>query len=298
MFHYLLCGLKVESDLAFPELAPWEGPEDQPFDVEFRLGPVDPLPDGEKFHAESANKLLFLVERAGRILIEDGKRIVFEAWPDADPERVRLNFIGTIQSILWHQRAYLPLHASTVMVGDRAIAVAGPTRGGKSVIAAALTTRGCPLVADDFTIIDWSLQPPVVLPGYQKLRLWKDACLELGLLDASVGRAHPVFDKYIIAAEAYTGPALPLSDLFILACERSDELEVERLAPIQGIQQMLGALHMPDEARALGRQSQIFSGLNAVASRVKLWLVTAPDDLSRAREIADSILARLSAGQE
>lgn len=298
MFHYLLCGLKVESDLAFPELAPWEGPEEQPFDIEFRLGPVEPLPDGEKFHAQGANKLLFLVERAGRILIESGKRIVFEAWPDADPERVRLNFIGTIQSILWYQRDYLPLHASTVMIHDRAVTVAGATRGGKSVIAAALTTRGCRLVADDFTIVDWSRQPPVVLSGYQKLRLWKDACLELGLLDASVGRAHPVFDKFIVPADAYTGPALPLSDLFILAGERSDEFKIERLAPIKGIQQILGALHMPDEARALGRQSQIFAGLNAVASQVKLWLVTAPNDLSRVREVAHAILDRASAGQE
>ena len=298
MFHYLLCGLKVESDLAFPELAPWEGAQEQPFDIEFRLGPVEAITNGRKFEAQGANKLLFLVERAGRILIEDGRRIVFEAWPDADPQRVRLNFIGTIQSILWHQRGFLPLHASTVLVGERAIAVAGPTRGGKSVIAAALTARGCPLVADDFTIVDWSRQPPAVLPGYQKLRLWKDACLELDLLDASVGRAHPVFDKYVVAVDAYTGPALPLADLFILAGERSDELKIERLAPVQGIQQMLAALHMPDEARALGRQSQIFSGLNAVASHVKLWLVTAPDDLSRVREIADLILARASAGQE
>lgn len=297
MFHYLLCGLKVESDLAFPELTPWSGPGDQPFDIEFRLGPVEPLVDGEKFRAQGPNRLLFLIERAGRILIEEGRRIVFEAWPDADPERVRLNFIGTIQSILWHQRGYLPLHASTIMVDGRAIAVAGVTGGGKSVITAALTTRGCPLAADDFTIIDWAQSPPVVLPGYQKLRLWKDACLELDMLHNSIGRAHPVLDKYIVAVDAYSGPPLPLSDLFILAGERADELKIERLSAIVGIQNMLGALHMPDEARALGRQAQIFSGLNAVASSVKLWLVTAPDDLSRVREVADAILAQTAAAR-
>jgi hypothetical protein len=290
--------MKVESDIAFPELIPWEGGAEAPFEIEFRIGLVDHLKDtqarGFTFEAHGPDQIVFLIENVGRARVEDGCRIVFESLPGVGLEKTRLNLIGTIQAALWHQRGYLPLHASAVMVGERAIAVGGPTRGGKSVIAAALTTRGCPLVADDFTIVDWSQDPPVVLPGYQKLRLWKDACLELDLLGAAVGRAHPVLEKYIVAAEAYAEPALPLSDLFMLAGERGNELEIERLGPIQGIQNLLAALHMPDQARALGRQSQIFSGLNAVASSVNLWLVTAPDDLSRALDIADAILARVA----
>src|SRR6476661_1632716 len=47
MYQYILCGLKVESDLAFPELTRWDGARERPFDVEFRLGPVERLWDPE-----------------------------------------------------------------------------------------------------------------------------------------------------------------------------------------------------------------------------------------------------------
>jgi hypothetical protein len=299
VYHYLLCGLKVESDLAFPELTPWEGVDDRAFDIEFRLGHVEPLQTadaaGEKFQVQGKNRLVFLIEGVGRVLIEDGKRIVFNAWPDSDPQRVRLNFIGTVQSILWHQRGYIPLHASAVKVGERAIAVGGPTRGGKSAIAAALTARGCPLVADDFTVVDWAQKPPLVLPGYQKLRLWKDAAVELDVLDAVVAKAHPAMDKYVVApAKTFSGEAPALTDLFLLAGERGEELHIERLRAVPSFQNLLAAVHMPDEARALGLQSQIFSSLNAIVSSVNIWQVTAPDDLRRVRDVADAVLRRVA----
>ena len=67
MYQYILCGLKVESDLAFPELTTWVGPGDRPFDIEFRLGAVEPLwdPDeeGVKFQASGPDKIIFHIVR-------------------------------------------------------------------------------------------------------------------------------------------------------------------------------------------------------------------------------------------
>ena len=127
MYQYILCGLKVESDVAFPELTRWDGPRERPFDVEFRLGPVerlwDPEARGVLFEAVGPDKIVFQVERAGRILIENGSRVVFDAFPEANDDRIRIEFIGTTQSMLWYQRGYLPLHASALIIGGRAIAV-------------------------------------------------------------------------------------------------------------------------------------------------------------------------------
>lgn len=295
MHHYLLCGLKVESDIAFPELTPWPGEDDRPCDLEFRLGPVERLekPDArsERFETLGSDKLVFLIPRVGKILIEDGRRIIFDALPNTDPERVRLNFIGILQAVLWYQRGYLPLHASSVMVADKAIVIGGATGSGKSVVAAALVARGCALVADDFTIVDTSRDHPVILPGYQKLRLWKDACEQLGMIGAAVAKAHPVYDKYVVATD--TAPpevSPPMSDMFILAREQRGGFSAKRLSPVQAVQNLLMALHLPDAAQALGRQAQIFSAVNAIASTVRLWRVTAPDDLGQITQTADAIL--------
>lgn len=295
MYHYILCGLKVESDLPFPELTPWQGPDDQPFDIEFRLGHVEQLWDraenGVKFQASGPDRIVFHIERAGRIEIEGGRRVTFDAFEEANDDRVRIEFIGTTQSMLWYQRGYLPLHASALLVGDRAIAVGAHSHSGKSVIAAALAKRGCPLVADDMMVLDLSRPPPLVLPGYQKLRLWQDACEQFGLMGHAIASAHFRPGKFVVGTNA--APAdlpVPLTDIFILSGQRQDKFTAEPLGRVQAVQYLLAATHMFDAARALNREEQVFSAINAVAASVRVWRATAPEGLEHALEAADSIL--------
>jgi len=296
MYQYILCGLKVESDLAFPELTPWEGPREHPFDIEFRLGRVEQLwePDekGVKFEASGPDKIIFHIENRGRILIENGRRVVFDAFAGVEGDRLRIEFIGTTQSMLWYQRGYLPLHASALLVDDRAIAVGARSHSGKSVLAAALTKRACPLVADDMMVVDWSRKVPVVLPGYQKLRLWKDACEQLDLMGDTIAKAHFIRDKFVLAtAGSSPETPVPLTDLFILSGLRQESFSGQPLGPVQAVQHLLAATHMLDAACALGRQEQIFAGVNAVVANVRIWRAMAPEGLEHALAAADSILA-------
>jgi len=294
VFHYVLCGLKVESDLAFPELRPWEAADDRPFDIEFRLGSVEQLwpadERGVKFQASGPDRIVFHVENAGRILIEYGRKVVFDAFPGTSNDRIRVEFIGTTQSMLWYQRGYLPLHASALLVDGCAVAIGAHSHSGKSVIAAALNKRGCPLVADDMMVMDCSNRP-IVLPGYQKLRLWEDACDELGLKGDAIANAHFRPGKFVL--ETLSSPAdlpVPLSDVFILSGQRQDSFSAEPLDAVHGLQHLLAATHMLDAARALGRQQQVFSAINAVASNVRVWRATAPEGLENALAAADSVL--------
>ncbi len=296
MYQYVLCGLRVESHLAFPELTEWDGADDVPVEIEFRLGRVEPLKDPDetrsRFEIRGPGTIVFLIRDVGRVLIEHGRRVVFDAFAGVSPLAIRTNFIGIIQALIWHQRGYLPLHGSAVMVGGRAIAVAGPSTAGKSVTAAALTRRGYPLVADDFTVIDWSREPPVVLPGYQKLRLRKDACEELDLLGAALAGAHSTEEKYVLATQAApSNAAVPITDIFILADERGSAFSAEKLGPVQGVQNLLTSVHMLDAAYALGLQKQVFSAINAIVANVQLWRIVVPDGLDRTGETAESIAA-------
>jgi hypothetical protein len=295
VYQYLLCGLMVESELAFPELTPWAGPADRPFDIQFRLGPVEQHWDSDekavKFLASGPDKIIFHIPHAGRILIEDGRRVVFDAFAGADADRIRVEFIGTTQSMLWYQRGYLPLHASALLVDGRAIAIGARSHSGKSVIAAALNKLGCPLIADDMMVADCSGNVPVVLPGYQKLRLWKDACEQFGLVGNAIANAHFISGKFVLATtEASPETPVPLTDIFILSGDRQDAFSAQPLSPVQGLQYLLAATHWLDGARALGRQQQIFSAINAVIANVRLWRATSPEGLEKALASADSIL--------
>ena len=295
MYQYVLCGLKVESDLAFPELTPWNGPPDRPHDIEFRLGPVERLWDanlkGVVFQASGPDKIIFQVERVGRILIENGKCVLFDAFATADDDRIRIEFIGTTQSMLWYQRGYLPLHASALLVNGRAIAIGASSHSGKSVLAAALSKRGCPLVADDMMVVDWAGEKPMVLPGYQKLRLWKDVCEELDFMGHAIAKALPNKDKFVVGtASAPANTPVQLTDLFILSGQRQDSFNAQPLEPVQGLRYLLAATHWLDAARAMGRQEQIFSGINAVVANARIWHATAQEGIEHALAGADAIL--------
>jgi hypothetical protein len=299
MYQYVLCGLRVESDLAFPELTPWDGPSDAPIEIEFCLAPVEPLRDPDetrsKFEVREQGTIVFLIRGVGRVMIDQGRRVLFDAFADVDPLAIRTNFIGIIQALLWHQRGYLPLHGSAVLVGDRAIAVAGASAAGKSVTAAALTHRGHALIADDFTVIDWTRKPPVVLPAYQKLRLRQDVCDRLDLLGRALAEAHPSEKKYVLATKAAPPhESVPITDILILADERGSEFAAETLGLAQGVQNLLACVHMLEPAYALGLQKQIFSAINVIVAEVQLWRIVVPDGLDRLGETADSIAALVS----
>lgn len=71
------------------------------------------------------------------------------------------------------------LHGSCVALGPAGcLGIVGRSGSGKSTLAAALTARGCTLIADDCIVIDPGNGSPLVAPAYPELRL-SDGSIEL-----------------------------------------------------------------------------------------------------------------------
>src|SRR5579871_296631 len=150
---YWLGGLKLASDFPLPALAPWDGLE-VAADIAIRRGQVPPgldQPDhvAPIFQTRGRNEYLLTLPGTGRILVRNGSEVTVDAEAGADASGISAILSGTIQAVLWHQRGVLPLHASVVAVGGRAVALCGPTASGKSALAAMLAARGCAVIADD-----------------------------------------------------------------------------------------------------------------------------------------------------
>ena len=192
---YRLSTLKLESDLDLPELMPWDGPDDAPADLVFRLGPVPPQLDQSDhvapvFQTKGRGDYLLKLPGTGRILVQDGRQVTVDPDPAADPTDTSAFLASTIQAVLWHQRGLLPLHASVIAVEGRALAIAGPPASGKSTLAAILCARGHQVIADDIGVIDVRDGGGItVLPISPHLRLWRDALEHLGIPAAGLRRA-------------------------------------------------------------------------------------------------------------
>src|SRR5579862_1482648 len=207
---YLLSALKLVSDIELPELMPWAGPQEAPADLVFRLGAVpagldspDHMTHG--FQTKGSRQYLTVWPDEARVLVEDGNAVTLEPLAGVDLTEARAILMAPVQAVLWHQRGLLPLHASVVAVGGRAVALAGPSGAGKSTLAAVLAARGHDVLADDICILD-TANGAEILPSTSRLRLWRDALDHLGIACAGLPRALSRREKYLVDGGKWAGP--------------------------------------------------------------------------------------------
>lgn len=184
-FRYMVHGLMIGSELELPELAPLGHDPRATIDVIIRLGRLPPevrtcteIPDFQK----TDHGPLLVLPGAGRFLVRPSSEVTIEIADNADLALLRLFLFGSVMGLVCHQLGMLPLHASAVAVGDRAIAFCGPQGMGKSTLAAACIEAGASLVADDMLVVTTNPENAVMAkPGMPKVKLWRDAIDALGL---------------------------------------------------------------------------------------------------------------------
>jgi hypothetical protein len=171
MASYRLFGLNITTDVALSDrLAPATFGS---ADVEIRRGSLIPEHEGWSWTERSVT---WHDASMGAISVRDGKTILVDATA-TDETWLREFLIGPALAIVLHQRGYLVLHGSAVLIGARATLILGETGWGKSTLGAALDQAGCPLIADDLLPI----RGRVLIPGLARAKLLPDAIVELGL---------------------------------------------------------------------------------------------------------------------
>lgn len=86
----------------------------------------------------------------------------------ADPERLAAEVLDTLVLFLLTRAGRIPVHAAGVMVGGRAVVLAGPSGTGKSTLALAALRAGLPVLSDDTVYVQlaprlrvWGLPRPI-----------------------------------------------------------------------------------------------------------------------------------------
>jgi hypothetical protein len=87
---------------------------------------------------------------------------------------------GSLAGLALRLRGTLALHASAVVIDDRAVAFVGPSGAGKSTTAAALALEGISVMTDDVVALERSADGGyVVYAGNPYIRLWEDSAILL-----------------------------------------------------------------------------------------------------------------------
>jgi hypothetical protein len=300
---YRLNGLRLDSDFDLPALPGWDGPAAAPSDVVFRHGKVPSRLDrpdhvAPVFQTGGSTAYLLALAGTGRIIVRDGREVTVEPEAAADATVTSAILAGPIQSVLWHQRGLLPLHASAIDVEGRTVALCGHAATGKSTLAAVLAAQGHAVMADDICPVDARGGAEVsVLPGCGRLRLWRDALDRIGTGTNGLTPALSGKETYFLdCGDRIAGAPRKLAAVVLLSRQQDGAVTLERLRGARAAGALHGIVHMRRPARALGRAPHIFAALTRVASSgATVWRLKVSSGPACLREAAAKVLTALEA---
>lgn len=139
--------------------------------------------------ARRAEGYLLREHTVGDFLVsQNGGDILCLPLPDTSPEMIQDTFLYPILPLVLNLRGLDGFHAATVKIGQKAVAFAGESSVGKSTLAAYLHSLGCPLLTDEYLIIDEYEKELIVRPGLPEIRLWPSSIKHLEELFSSIER--------------------------------------------------------------------------------------------------------------
>jgi hypothetical protein len=178
------------------------------------------------------------------------------------------------------------LHASSIAVGGRAIALLGKAGAGKSTTAAALARLGYSVLSDDVAVLDDRGDRFLVQPGYPRVNLWPESVQALFRSADALPKITPTWGKMFLPlnqnGHGFQAAPLPLGGIYLLA-DREPGLAapiIEAFTPSESLITLLGNTYVSYLLNADMRRRE-FELLGRVMASVPVRRVRTPADSSK-----------------
>jgi hypothetical protein len=247
------------------------------------------FPGGEHFGLFYSDAARFAVETHGR-----------EVWADW-PENYTLEdactyLLGPVMGFVLRLRGTLCLHASSVAVGDSAVALVGLPGAGKSTTAAAFACSGFSVLSDDVVALADKASQFYVQPGYPRVNLWPDSVQQLFGAKDALPRITPTWDKRYLAlgqnGHHFTSSPLPLGAIYILD-GRDAALPapiIEEISGKEAFMALVGNTYVNYLLDQNMRRTE-FDVLSRMVSEIPIRRVRAPEEPSAIFNLCEAIAA-------
>lgn len=291
-YHYRAYGLIFASDIELP----FEGVAACAPDVTVTTGnvPEDLGPETKGRGLWWAKPGAFLIRHPGgcAVHVRNGSDITVTG---QDPDMVRFMLTGSALSALLQQRGIVTLHASAVVINDRAVAFFGQSGAGKSTTATALVERGFALITDD--VLGLSLGPcgtVFVLPGYPRLGLWNATTeamnIDVSAKDQRIGGVA----KFLVQPRAYHTAPIRLSHVFNLIPHIEGNYDLRPMTPSAVFAGITQNVHRRRSAMALGAWPGFFQIFGATAQQSTGYELIRPRTGARFDPLVQTIVGRVT----
>jgi hypothetical protein len=163
----------------------------------------------------------FFYSDGARFAIEREGREVWADWPeDYTLEDACTYLMGPVIAFILRIRGVTCLHASSIAVDGRAIALLGRPGAGKSTTAAAFAQLGYSILSDDVAVLNDQGAQFLVQPGYPRVNLWPDSVHALFGSEDALPHITPTWGKRYLPLDRnehkFQAAALPLGAIYVL----------------------------------------------------------------------------------
>lgn len=283
MYKYWGFGLRLTSEIEFPELMPADF---EVADIAITMGKTPEKLEGEgilkkAFSSLSKDEYLLNVRNICKYYVCHGNKIIFEPAPGIDECSIRLFLLGTVMAALLYQRGNIPLHAAAIIKEGRLVLFAGNSGVGKSTLLAKLSTMGYDVFTDDICVLQHIPGDYDVLgtASYPMMKLWDDAISKLDnnrfTREFKVRPQLPKFGHFFY--ESFNTASLPVDKIFILTTKNNtDEISIKKLAPLQAFRQMEKQAYKYQLIVNTKLRSLHFSLLSQLINQIPVFEVSRP----------------------
>lgn len=235
MYFYFAHGLKIASEVRFPEFSKILGNESEA-DLIIRFGSINPpklkkdfkeFTCGITIKARVINNITYIYRHDLKLFaIKEGKEIIINPSSGLEDNFLRLHILGNAIPIALHQRRRLILHANAVNVEGGAVVFLGSSGIGKSTISLALHDKGYCLISDDVLSIEVKDYNITIFPSFPRIKLWPDVITEY--INENPELAPQLFsntDKRSYMVKTDFDLPLPLKAIYIMELANNTNIE-------------------------------------------------------------------------
>lgn len=281
----LFYGYRLRTDVPLPSLPLMAQSDEADLvpDLTLARGPVpDRLPEtvwtSPFVEIAADGTVLIRIPDVVAFLIRNGRELTLDQDSAAETSVIETFLFSAVAGTVLHQRGVLPLHASCVMVGPVAVAMAGVSGRGKSTLAGIMAMRGHDVVTDDICPVGFHDGKVLITPGPTRLRLWPDAADLLGLSHAGLATGRPNHPKRVLAARGTDQTPKPLGALVRIAIDkRLDAPVLYRLSGPAAITPIEELVYRARLGRRLDRRVGLFQDLARLAALVPIYQLVRPE---------------------
>lgn len=228
MFHYIMSGLRVESDWPMAGLIETDPTGGAP-DVRMRRDQVPSELAGSAVSGPNwqmaQSRFLLRIPGIVRMVLDAGTTITWQCEDATRPEDATIFITGSGFGLLMHQHGRCIMHGSAIDVGGRAVLFCGPSGAGKSTLAAALVAQNFGHVADDQCVLSgFGAGEVLVHPDGRAHKLWEQAIDKLDLADRSGSAVRSELRKFYVQPGRSSTAPIPLAAIYVLAEARAPDL--------------------------------------------------------------------------